>query len=158
MLSIFCSASISEGQILFEKLSLLIKFNKWLLSGHYANPEDSHYLHKLRFDFILDGHTLVLSKEVTELNFEMETTFYWNHEFQQIVFQSLSNKGQVSNGFVSVEPGRIILTGENIDKAKKSKFKQIFELFDNNRISDKFYLMINGEWFQRHLIYYEYSK
>ncbi len=124
------------------------------MDGHYSNPEDSHYVHQLKFESILGGNTVILTKTVEELGFEMHTIFFWNPESEQIAFQSFTNKGQISNGFVSIENDQILLTGENINEESNGRFKQSFQLSANNEITDRFYLMINDEWKQRHLIVY----
>ncbi len=124
------------------------------MDGHYSNPEDSHYVHQLKFESILEGNAVILTKKVEELGFEMHTIFFWNPESEQIAFQSITCRGQISSGFVSLDNDQIILTGESINKSSITSFKQSFQLSINNEITDRFYLMINDEWKQRHLIVY----
>ncbi len=41
--------------------------------GHYVDSEDSHYVHRVKFEYILNGQAVKETKIVDELQFEMET-------------------------------------------------------------------------------------
>ncbi len=154
LIVLLISANEINSQTSAERLAFFHPFTNQVWTGHYSNPEDSHYVHQLEFESILGGSAVILTKKVEELEFEMRTIFFWNPEFEQIAFQSITSKGQISSGFVSLENDQILLTGENINEKSKGTFKQSFQLLANNEITDRFYLMIDNEWKQRHLIIY----
>ena len=124
----------------------------WL--GHYDNPEDAHFDHHIVWDPILEGQAVRATKEVPELNFTMETTYYWDPKKEEVNFLSVTNRGQLSSGIVYGTEGRIILLGTNIEASGNREFKLSFEVLADGTLEDRFFLKINEKWKQRHLIQY----
>ena len=52
--------------------------------GHYSNPEDAHYVHVMEWVPVLGGSSMRLTKRVDELDFEMETIYFWDPLEQQV--------------------------------------------------------------------------
>jgi hypothetical protein len=150
----FLSAGVSGEQDhgRLEFLQPLVG-QKWL--GHYSDPESAHLNHYLEWESSLEGQAVKVTKRVPELNFIMETLYYWNPETKQVQFLSLTSKGQVSQGMVAAEAGLITLLGTSLRDAGRSQFKITCELLSTGELLDRFYRQAGQEWIQGHLIRYK---
>ncbi len=142
----------AAGQELGEELEVFGPLVGQTWVGHYSNPEDSHYVHVLRFETILDGRAVRMSKNVDELFFELETLYYWDEEKQQIAYVSTTNKGQVSRGVIILDSGEVVLNGESVRQGGNQEYKQSFRVTDEGILEDRSFLKSGDQWQQRHLI------
>jgi hypothetical protein len=123
--------------------------------GHYVESEDSHYVHKLNFEFILDGNAIVETKKVDELGFEMITYYFYDWEINEISFLSLLNKEMNSSGRITVNNSTFTLEGNNYFQSGSSQFKRKYEVTKHGIFYDFFYIKKGNSWVQSHLIEYK---
>ncbi|MBU8923313.1 MAG: hypothetical protein KOO63_15970 [Bacteroidales bacterium] len=149
---IICIALQAQGQELGEHMEFMRPFigKTWL--GHYSNPEDAHYRHIVKWESILDGQSVRLTKSVDELSFAMETIYYWDAGKQQVAFLSLTNRGQLSRGAVKIEGDLVIMEGESIVQEGNRPFKTSYFLRPDGTLEDRFHVKSGDKWNQRHLI------
>ncbi len=133
-------------------LSVFEEFTSSKWEGHYSNPEDSHLVHIVRFEFYLDSLAVVLRKNVPELGFEKETYFYPDWSNGNILFLSLMNKKMISRGEVTFVDGQLVLAGQTLFETGESDFKNTYEIDDTGQLIDRFYRKRDGEWIRGHTI------
>jgi len=155
---ILLSVSPVTARELGDNLAILGPFIGETFVGHYSNPEDSHYVHVVTFEPILDGQAVRMSKTVDELSFAMETLYYWDEERQQVAFLSTTNKGQVSRGVVLPDNGRVVLQGESVRQNGNREYKQSYHVSSEGTLEDRFFLKSGDAWQQRHLIVMKATK
>ena len=124
----------------------------WL--GHYDDSETSHFNHLMKWTPILEGKAIRARKEVPELDFSMETLFYWDPGEKKIRYVSLTNRGQLSEGVVSREDGAIVMVGMSREAGGNREYKMTVKLLKDGSVEDRFFLKRDGQWHQGHLIKY----
>ncbi len=123
--------------------------------GHYVDSEDSHYVHKVKFEYILNGQAVKETKIVDELQFEMETYYYYDWDKEQISFLSLLNKEMHSIGKVVIDGSIFTLEGTNFFSSGRTEFKKKYEITKLGKFYDHFYRKKEDSWIRGHLIEYE---
>jgi len=123
--------------------------------GHYVDSEDSHYVHKVKFEYILNGQAVKETKIVDELQFEMETYYYYDWEKEKILFLSLLNKEMYSVGRVIIDGSIFTLEGANIFNSGRTEFKKKYEITKLGKFYDFFFRKKDDQWIRGHLIEYE---
>jgi hypothetical protein len=130
----------------FEFLESVLD-KRW--TGRYVPTEpDEQFDHVIDWEPILGGTAIRCTKWVAAVDFEMETTYYTEPESNSIVFVSLTNRGQTSQGTVQKEDGGFVLLGSD----PRREFKYTFEVRPDGILEDRFHLQENGGWSQGHLI------
>ncbi len=157
MLFFFCGSNVS-GEEASDPLGFLSDLTGRVWLGHYSNPEDAHYNHVVRWSAALDGKAVRVEKKVSELNFEMETIFFWDPEIEKISFVSLTNRGQVSRGTAAKEDGTLVLLGASKAEGDSRDFKMSYCLMPDGTLEDRFFIKKGEEWQQRHLIRYNVTE
>jgi hypothetical protein len=127
-------------------------------TGHYVNSEDSAYTHSIKWDYILDSKSVIETKTVPELNFKMETLYYFDWESNQISFISLMNKEMNSSGIVWVDGSKIIMEGKNYFQGGSAPFKKSYEISQDGNLIDTFFRKKGDLWVTGHLIKYSSEK
>lgn len=124
-------------------------------TGRYIPAEpDEHFDHRISWEPILDGTAVRCRKQVAALDFEMETTYYWDATSNSIVFVSLTNRGQMSSGTVQSEGDRFVLLGSGGTADAVRNFKHTFEVRPDGVLHDRFFLDEGQRWMQGHLVEY----
>jgi hypothetical protein len=147
-------ASVGFSQELDEHLLMLQPLTGFTWGGHFVESSDSGLVHVVRWEPILNGNVIRSTKEVTALNFRMETLYYWDWEKETISFLQLTSRGIFSRGTVALAENRITLLGRGIRPDGISEFKQTFEIRPDGTLQDCFYRRDDGEWVQGHQIVY----
>ena len=124
----------------------------WL--GHYADSETEHFNHLMKWAPILEGKAIRAEKMVPELDFFMETLFFWDPSAKEVRYMSLTNRGQLSEGAVSQEDGAIVLLGKSHEASGNREYKMTMKILKNGSLEDRFFLKRDGQWHQGHLITY----
>lgn len=122
--------------------------------GHYMNSEDSIYLHQIKWDYVLDSMAVKETKIVAELNFEMETYYFMDWEFNLISFITLMNKEMTSSGVMMIEKTTLVLEGISVFKNGSAKFKKTYEINSDGKLVDQFYIWNGNAWEKGHMIEY----
>jgi hypothetical protein len=91
-------ASVGSSQELDEHLLLLKPLTGVTWLGHFVESPDSGLVHVVRWEPILDGAVIRSTKEVTTLNFRMETLYFWDWEKEEISFLQLTSKRSFQQG------------------------------------------------------------
>ena len=124
-------------------------------TGRYVPAESNEQFdHVISWEPILDGTAVRCRKKVAALDFEMETTYFWDPASNSIVFVSLTSRGQLSSGTVHSEGERFVLLGSDgaADAVRKTKYT--FEVRPDGVLQDRFFLDEGQGWTQGHLIEY----
>ena len=150
--------SNASGEEAGDPLGFLSDITGRVWLGHYSNAEDAHYNHAVRWSAELDGKAVRVEKKVSELNFMMETVFFWDPEIQKISFVSLTNRGQVSRGTAVEEDGKLVLLGVSKAEGDSRDFKMSYCLMPDGSLEDRFFIKKGEEWQQRHLIRYNVTE
>lgn len=146
--------SLGSSQELDEHLLLLEPFIGVTWVGHFVESPDSGLVQIVRWEAVLNGAVIKSTKEVTTLNFRMETLYFWDWEKEEISFLQLTTRGIFSRGTVAVAEGKVTLSGRNIRPQSVSEFKQTFEIQADGTLHDYFYQRAGGEWELGHRIVY----
>lgn len=128
----------------------------WL--GHYSDSETSHFNHVMRCSPMLDEKAVRVVKKVPELDFIMETLCFWDPGAETIAYVSLTNRGQLSKGTVSVDEGKVVFLGVSVEKSGNRDYKMTLEVLEDGTLEDRFFLKRDGQWHQGHLIQYKETK
>lgn len=123
--------------------------------GHYIGSEDSSLVHHLQWNYELDSNLVVATKKVPALNFKMKTVYFIDFELNTISSITFINKAMYSKGKISIEDKKLVIEGVNFFPKGSSKFKQTFEVDENNILKDYFYREKNNKWIQGHFIKYK---
>jgi hypothetical protein len=147
-------ASVGSSQELDEHLLLLEPFARYTWVGHFVESPDSGLVHVVRWEPVLNGAVIKSTKEVTTLNFRMETLCFWDWEKGEISFLQLTSRGIFSRGTVAIAEDKMTLTGRSIRPDGAVEFKQTFEIRPDGTVHDYFYQRDDGEWKLGHRIVY----
>jgi len=123
--------------------------------GHYTDEEAAHFIQELRWESICGGHVVRLSKEVEELDFTMETLYYWNADSSHVAYVTVTNRGQVSTGTVAALGDTIELLGQDLTAEGQMAYRYTFCIVGDGVLEDRFYRPTGDGWEERHLIRYE---
>jgi hypothetical protein len=151
-------ASVGFSQELDEHLLVLQPLTDVTWVGHYVESSDSGLVHVVRWEPILNGSGVRSTKEVTALNFRMETLYFWDWEKETIAFLRLSNRRIFSRGTVEFAENKVTLVGRGVLSNSVSEFKQTFEIQADGTLDDHFYRKDDGEWVRGHRIVYARQK
>jgi len=144
----------SHAQEIEDQLRLLAPLVGETWIGRFVQPEGAPSL-RLTWEAALDGHAIRLTKEAPGVDLIAETLYYWDRAENALRFLSLSNRGVVSRGAVTVEDGLIVHVGLQVDRAMVTEYKQTLELLVDGRLRDIFCARTPAGWWQRHLIFHE---
>ena len=142
------SFSQSDSVSIFDELANKV----WV--GHYVGSEDSNMVHNIHFSFLLQNKAVKEIKKVPEVNFNMETYYYWDWKEKQISFLSLINKDMISKGTVTQSNGKITLVGQTYFEGGIADFRKTFHINEDGKLIDCFYRKKKTGWVQGHLIEY----
>lgn len=123
--------------------------------GHYIDSEDSIYKHYISWKFDKKNKAVIETKNVPELGYHQETSYYWNWAEKQLAFISSNNKEMISSGVVQFVGDKIVLEGKTFSSQGYSLFKKTLILNSNEKIVDLFYWKNGSDWQQGHRIEYE---
>ncbi len=127
--------------------------HKW--TGHYVNSEDSALVHYISWEYDLNENYVKQVKDVPEINFKMETYFYWDYELKQISSITFVNKAMLSKGSIEMADNKLVHNYKLFFSQGYSQSKQTLEINDSNKLIDYFYRQRSGEWTQGHHIEYK---
>jgi hypothetical protein len=147
-------ASVGSSQELDEHLLLLEPLTGVTWVGHFVESPDSGLIHVVRWEPVLNGAVIRSTKEVTTLNFRMETLYFWDWEKEEISFLQLTSRGFFSRGTVAIVEDKMTLSGRSIRPNSVVEFKQTFEIRPDRTLHDYFYHRADGEWKLGHRIVY----
>lgn len=126
--------------------------------GHYVDSEDSIYIHYISWKFDQNNKAVKESKNVPELGYHQETSYYWNWSENKLAFTSSNNKEMISSGIVHLENDKIHLIGKTYFSGGHSLFKKTFMIDSNDKVVDLFYRKRGDNWQQGHLIEYSHTE
>lgn len=153
-MSIFMIAAIS-AKSQTKPLDLFKPLIGKVWEGHYVNSEDSIYTHHIEWIYLLGSRAVKESKIVDELDFVMDTYYYYDWGEKHIAFLSLLNKDMVSSGRVVIEESIIKLYGINYFDGGSQEFSKTFQLNDKGVLTDMFFRKKGEKWIRGHIIEYK---
>ena len=124
-------------------------------TGRFVSTPAPPFDHEIAWTAALGGHVVKWVKWVEELDFTMETSFYWDAEAETIAFTQLASNGNHSRGTVTSEDGQIALVGVSIRPSGLAEFRQTFEIMPDGTLEDRYYSRGSGDWIPEHVIVYE---
>jgi hypothetical protein len=122
--------------------------------GHYVNSSDSVIAHFIRWEYALDSKYVKQTKEVPELNFKMETFFFWDFELKQVSSLTLINRDMIARGQVKTEENKIALQSKTFKRSGTSESKQTFEINSSGQLEDYYFRKESDKWVEGHFILY----
>lgn len=134
-------------------LKHFMKFTENNWHGHYVNSEDSSLNHFVKWTYNLDSNYVKQIKNVPEVNFKMETYYYYDYETASIEFISFLNKNMISKGSVKFNNDTLIKYENTFFENGKSESKSFF-IMNGNTLHDYFYRKSKGKWAPGHYIIY----
>jgi hypothetical protein len=147
-------ASVGSSQVVDEHLLLLEPLTGVTWVGHFVESPDSGLIHVVRWEPVLNGAVIRSTKEVTTLNFRMQTLYFWDWETEEISFLQLTSRGILSRGTVAIAEDKMTLSGRSIRPNSVVEFKQTFEIRPDGTLHDYFYQRADGELELGHRIVY----
>jgi hypothetical protein len=148
-------ASVGISQELNEHLQMLRPLTGVTWVGHFTESSDSGLVHIVRWESVLNGAVVRSTKEVTALNFRMETLYFWDWEKETISFLQLTSRGIFSRGTVEFAEDKATLSGRITRPNGVSEFKQTFKIQPDGTLHDYFYRKEDGQWVRGHFIVYD---
>ena len=148
------AAGVGDSATLSDHLSFLEPLIGYEWTGHYATDADAEFTHVLTWESVLDGQAVRSVKRVDEASFLMETLFYWDPGSSQVVYLSVSNRGQVTRGVASSDGDIVELLGSQITPEGEIANRYTFHVNKDGILEDRFYLREGDAWRERHLILY----
>jgi len=122
--------------------------------GRFVSTPAPPFDHAIEWSATLNGHVVKWMKWVDELDFTMETSFYWDAEADAIAFTQLASNGNHSRGTATSEDGKLILTGTSIRPSGLAEFRQTFEIMLDGTLEDRYYSRGSNAWIPEHVIVY----
>jgi hypothetical protein len=104
----------------------------------------------LKFEPILNGMAVKYSREAAEIDFFMETHFYWDPSRGEVRFISLNSRGIVNEGTARLIDGSIVLVGYSHHLDKTTEYRTEFEIDSNGVLRDTFTRKQDGAWVSGH--------
>ena len=124
-------------------------------TGRFLSTPAPPFDHEIEWSAALGGHVVKWLKWVDELEFAMETAFYWDAAVETIAFTQLASNGIHSRGTVEAEGGKIALVGFSIRPSGAVEFRQTFEIMPDGTLEDRYYSRGSDGWIPEHVIVYE---
>lgn len=149
---IFQSPGICGGQEDLETLYEPFLGKTWV--GHFQNSDDSTLTHIIKFETILDGKYIKMSKSVPEVNFSMETYIYFDKTDGKYKSLTLNNRGISHTSEIFPKDGIIFREGMSTWDEQPFKFRNTFEIKADGTMHDYFYSLQGEKWVQGHFIIY----
>lgn len=149
---LICPGNFSKAQTTAFEIFKPLTGKVW--EGHYVDSEDSVYTHHVEWHYLLGSRAVKEVKIVDELDFLMETYYYYDWKNNKIGFLALLNKDMVSKGEVIADGSVIKLTGLNYFKGGSKEFRKTFQLDENGVLTDIYYGKKGDEWYCGHVIEY----
>ena len=122
--------------------------------GRFVSTPAPPFDHEIEWSAALGGHVVKWMKWVDELDFTMETAFYWDAEAETIAFTQLASNGNHSRGTVEWADGRIALIGFSMRPSGPVGFRQTFEIMPEGTLEDRYYSRGSNAWIPEHVIVY----
>lgn len=130
-----------------EELGILKPFISKTWISEEKHPSGQMVLHfNLKFESIYNGKVIKMYMECPDLNFQTNGYFYYDSDKKEIAFLELSSNGNISQGYIKKEDGKVVKYGNVIFSDRKLEFKNIFEFTTEGSYSDKYFRLENGEW------------
>lgn len=123
--------------------------------GHYTDEETAHFVHEVVWEPLLGGAAVRMTKRVDELDFVMETLYYWNAASSEVAYLSVTNRGQVSVGTAAALGDTIELLGRDLTGEGEVAYRYTLRVSGEDLLEDRFYRRAGGKWEERHFILYE---
>ena len=123
--------------------------------GRFVSTPAPPFDHEIEWSAALGGHVVKWLKWVDELEFAMETVFYWDAAVETIAFTQLASNGNHSTGTATFEDGRLTLTGLSMRPSELVEFRQTFEMMPDGTLEDRYYSRGSNGWIPEHVIVYE---
>ena len=123
--------------------------------GRFASLPAPPFEHCVEWTAALDGQAVRWRKRVDQLDFTMETLFYWNRELEKVRFIQLASNGIHSKGAAAAEEGLVVLVGVAMHPSGIAEFKQTFEITPGGVLEDRYYSRAGEGWSAEHVIVYE---
>ncbi len=140
---------------LHETLTPLAPLVGTCWTGRFVSTPAPPFDHEIEWSATLGGHVVKWVKWVEELDFTMETSFYWDAEAETIAFTQLASNGNHSRGTATSEDGRMTLMGLSIRPSGFVEFRQTFEIMPDGTLEDRYYSRGADGWIPEHVIVYE---
>jgi hypothetical protein len=119
--------------------------------GGYVGREAPDLVILLHFDPVVSGKAVKYTREAAELDFLSETHFYWSPDREEVRFITFDSRGNVSDGVVTVQDGRIVLNGEYHRPEGAQEYRTEWVLDSEGVLTDTFTRKENGEWVPGHV-------
>jgi len=149
-LAIVAGTASAQAEDLEESLGFLQPLLNETWVGGYVNSPDRDLEITMRWESILGGKAVRRTIDVPALHFSGETYFYRDLKEERVAFLMPNAKGITSSG-TAVKDGRTVtLRGRTYWPDRVMEFRTVVELLPDDRLTDLFYRMENGEWVQGH--------
>ena len=157
IVSLFVSLSIFTPLLAQEKpLSLFNDLVGKQWKGHYVNAKDSAIEHLIRWEYVLDSKYVKQTKEVPELNFKMETFYYWDFELNQLSALTLINRNMIAKGRIISKDKMIESYSKTFKQSGATESKQTFNINASGQLEDYYFRKESEQWVQGHFILYSH--
>ena len=134
LLGHFLPASADAGALSDHLLFLSpLVAREWV--GHYTDEETAHFIHALRWESVFGGNVVRMTKQVEELDFAMETLYYWNADSAHVAYVTVTNRGQVSTGTAAALGDTIELLGQDLTAEGQKVYRYTFFRFSLFRLA-----------------------
>jgi len=123
--------------------------------GYFTSTPAALFDHEIEWRAALNGHVVKWLKWVNDIDFTMETYFFWDAEAEVIAFTQLTSNGTHSRGSVESEDGKLVLVGSSLRSQGLVEFRQTFEIMPDGTLEDRYYTRGSSSWIPQHVIVYQ---
>ncbi len=147
---VFAILSNSNAAELDQRLEFFAPLFGPTWQGGYVGENAPDMVITLKFEPVLNGMAVKYSREAAEIDFFMETHFYWDPSRGEVRFIGLNSRGIVNEGTARMIDGSIVLIGDSHQLDKTTEFKTEFEIDSKGVLRDTFTRKQGGAWVSGH--------
>ena len=147
----------AEG--LHEKLAFLEPLLGRPWQGALTSPDGkSTYPITQAYEVLWDGKVVHYTRSIPDFPFFLEGYIYWDTNEQKVCLMSINSRGNANGGTVTLEEGRITVSGRMTMNGKTYDYRNTFEVGADGRLTDRWFQNMTGSWQAGHVVEFVRSK
>ena len=110
------------------------------------------------YEPLWDGKVIHYTRSIPDFPFFVEGYIYWDAKEQKVCLMSINSRGIADRGIVTLEDGKITISGRATMNAKTYDYRNTFEVSTDGRLTDRWFQNATGSWQPGHVVVFVRAK
>ncbi len=147
----------AEG--LHEKLAFLQPLLGRPWQGEFPLPDGKRTLPITQvYEPLWGGVVIRYARSIPDFPYFSEGYIYWDVDEQKVCLMSINSRGKADRGVVTLEDGKITVTGRLTMGGKTYDYRNTFEVTAEGRLTDRWFDREPGSWRAGHVVVFARGK